>query len=73
MVNVFFQGPIGINGFSMVLTMGCVNLSIKLYFFGIFDFIFQKITKTTKKYPSHEKIKKLLPGTYILIYVLWSQ
>ena len=42
-------------------------------FFRKSIFIVQKIIKTTKKYVSHEKIKKLLPGTYILIYVLWSQ
>ena len=41
--------------------------------FRISDFIIQKIANITKKYPSHEKIEKLLPGTYILIYVLWSQ
>ena len=42
-------------------------------FFRNWDIFFQKITKSTKKKLSHEKIKKLLPGTYILIYVLWNQ
>ena len=42
-------------------------------FFRISNFIFQKFAKITKKNSGHEKIKKLLPGTYILIYVLWNQ
>ena len=36
-------------------------------------FFFKKSPKVQKNNLSHEKIKKLLPGTYILIYVLWNQ
>ena len=35
-------------------------------------FFFKKSPKVQKQM-GHEKIKKLLPGTYILIYVLWNQ
>ena len=35
-------------------------------------FFFKKSPKVQKNNLSHEKIKKLLPGTYILIYVLWN-
>ena len=46
--------------------------------FGVFfsEFLisfFKKLQKLQKNNLSHEKIKKLLPGTYILIYVLWNQ
>ena len=36
-------------------------------------FFFKKSQKLQKNNSGHEKIKKLLPGTYILIYVLWNQ
>ena len=46
--------------------------------FGVFfsEFptsFFKKLPKLQKNNLGHEKIKKLLPGTYILIYVLWNQ
>ena len=36
-------------------------------------FFLKKSPKIQKNNSGHEKIKKLLPGTYILIYVLWNQ
>ena len=44
---------------------GCGSLRINLYFFQNSRFHFSKNHQNYKKKLSHEKIKKLLPGTYI--------
>ena len=52
----------------------CGSVEKKLYFFQKIGFHFSKNCQNyNKKNSGHEKIKKLLPGTYILIYVLWNQ
>ena len=57
-----------------IVKFACGSLRINLYFFSEFPTsFFKKLPKLQKKNSSHKKIKKLLPGTYILIYVLWSQ
>jgi len=54
---------------------GCGSGNILKYFFFSENRIsfFKNLPKLQKKNSGHEKIKKLLPGTYILIYVLWNQ
>ena len=57
-----------------IVKFGCVNNCANAYFFSENQVsFFKKLPKLQKNYSSPEKIKKLLPGTYILIYVLWNQ
>merc|ERR1712020_48332 len=47
-----------------IVKFGCGSLRINLYFFSEFPIsFFKKLPKLQKNYSSHEKIKKLLPGT----------
>ena len=80
-VLAIFQTPQGTQGVwkiakkpNPIVKFGCGNDCINQYFFQNFRLHFSKNCKNYKKnHSSHEKIKKLLPGTYILIYVLWNQ
>ena len=57
-----------------IVKFGCGSDCINQYFFQNFRLHFSKNCQNYKKKKlGHEKIKKLLPGTYILIYVLWNQ